>query len=234
MYEFAGRLSRGAFASGAVVMTSRRLLAVLSHPINPVLVGSLTGVTLVYRIQAINIDGPATLHYLFEGETEFLAPGTILEGNLSFNPTNLIAEISVTTKPLSIGTLDKLILLTFSGASGATFVGDPSLTTILKSQNVSASLRCNPDSFVIVKDTIDNVLDVLRNDTASAPISILSKDNSVAGLRIATDNKTLLMNAGSSVRSPFNFNYTALVPTTGETASATVTLEVKILSLLVM
>ena len=136
MYEFAARLSRGAFASGAGVMTSRRLLAVLSHPINPVIVGSVVGVTLVYRIQAINIDGPATLHYLFEGETEFLANGTQLEGNLSFNPTNLIAEISVTTKPLSLGALDKLILLTFSGASGATFVGDPTITTILKAKTL--------------------------------------------------------------------------------------------------
>ena len=53
-----------------------------------------------------------------------------------FNPTNLIAEISVTTKPLSLGALDKLILLTFSGASGATFVGDPTITTILKSQTL--------------------------------------------------------------------------------------------------
>ena len=226
MYEFAARLSRGAFASGAGVMTSRRLLAVLSHPINPVIVGSVVGVTLVYRIQAINIDGPATLHYLFEGETEFLANGTQLEGNLSFNPTNLIAEISVTTKPLSLGALDKLILLTFSGASGATFVGDPTITTILKSQNTSASLECKPDSYVIVKNTIDNVLDVLANDTARAPIIILTKDD-VEGIRIASDNKTLLANAGSVVKPPFTFKYTAIVPTTAETAQATVTLEVE-------
>lgn len=226
MYEFAARLSRGAFASGAGVMTSRRLLAVLSHPINPVIVGSVVGVTLVYRIQAISIDGPATLHYLFEGETEFLANGTQLEGNLSFNPTNLIAEISVTTKPLSLGALDKLILLTFSGASGATFVGDPTITTILKSQNTSASLECKPDSYVIVKNTIDNVLDVLANDTARAPIIILTKD-AVEGIRIASDNKTLLANAGSVVKPPFTFKYTAIVPTTAETAQATVTLEVE-------
>ena len=226
MYEFAARLSRGAFASGAGVMTSRRLLAVLSHPINPVIVGSVVGVTLVYRIQAINIDGPATLHYLFEGETEFLANGTQLEGNLSFNPTNLIAEISVTTKPLSLGALDKLILLTFSGASGATFVGDPTITTILKSQNTSASLECKPDSYVIVKNTIDNVLDVLANDTARAPIIILTKDD-VEGIKIASDNKTLLANAGSVVKPPFTFKYTAIVPTTAETAQATVTLEVE-------
>ena len=226
MYEFAARLSRGAFASGAGVMTSRRLLAVLSHPINPVIVGSVVGVTLVYRIQAINIDGPATLHYLFEGETEFLANGTQLEGNLSFNPTNLIAEISVTTKPLSLGALDKLILLTFSGASGATFVGDPTITTILRSQNTSASLECKPDSYVIVKNTIDNVLDVLANDTARAPIIILTKDD-VEGIRIASDNKTLLANAGSVVKPPFTFKYTAIVPTTAETAQATVTLEVE-------
>ena len=226
MYEFAARLSRGAFASGAGVMTSRRLLVVLSHPINPVIVGSVVGVTLVYRIQAINIDGPATLHYLFEGETEFLANGTQLEGNLSFNPTNLIAEISVTTKPLSLGALDKLILLTFSGASGATFVGDPTITTILKSQNTSAGLECKPDSYVIVKNTIDNVLDVLANDTARAPIIILTKDD-VEGIRIASDNKTLLANAGSVVKPPFTFKYTAIVPTTAETAQATVTLEVE-------
>ena len=226
MYEFAARLSRGAFASGAGVMTSRRLLAVLSHPINPVIVGSVVGVTLIYRIQAINIDGPATLHYLFEGETEFLANGTQLEGNLSFNPTNLIAEISVTTKPLSLGALDKLILLTFSGASGATFVGDSTITTILKSQNTSASLECKPDSYVIVKNTIDNVLDVLANDTARAPIIILTKDD-VEGIRIASDNKTLLANAGSVVKPPFTFKYTAIVPTTAETAQATVTLEVE-------
>ena len=226
MYEFAARLSRGAFASGAGVMTSQRLLAVLSHPINPVIVGSVVGVTLVYRIQAISIDGPATLHYLFEGETEFLANGTQLEGNLSFNPTNLIAEISVTTKPLSLGALDKLILLTFSGASGATFVGDPTITTILKSQNTSASLECKPDSYVIVKNTIDNVLDVLANDTARAPIIILTKD-AVEGIRIASDNKTLLANAGSVVKPPFTFKYTAIVPTTAETAQATVTLEVE-------
>ena len=226
MYEFAARLSRGAFASGAGVMTSRRLLAVLSHPINPVIVGSVVGVTLVYRIQAINIDGPATLHYLFEGETEFLANGTQLEGNLSFNPTNLIAEISVTTKPLSLGALDKLILLTFSGASGATFVGDPTITTILRSQNTSAGLECKPDSYVIVKNTIDNVLDVLANDTARAPIIILTKDD-VEGIRIASDNKTLLANAGSVVKPPFTFKYTAIVPTTAETAQATVTLEVE-------
>lgn len=226
MYEFAARLSRGAFASGTGVMTSRRLLAVLSHPINPVIVGSVVGVTLVYRIQAIDIDGPATLHYLFEGETEFLANGTQLEGNLSFNPTNLIAEISVTTKPLSLGALDKLILLTFSGASGATFVGDPTITTILKSQNTSASLECKPDSYVIVKNTIDNVLDVLANDTARAPIIILTKD-AVEGIRIASDNKTLLANAGSVVKPPFTFKYTAIVPTTAETAQATVTLEVE-------
>ena len=226
MYEFAARLSRGAFASGAGVMTSRRLLAVLSHPINPVLVGSVTGVELVYRVQAINIDGPVTLHYLFEGETDALVNGSVLEGNLFFNPTNLIQEVRVTTKPLSVGALDKIIVLTFSGASGATFVGDPTLTTILKSQNVSAGLNCRPDSFIIVKNTIDNVLNVLANDTARAPIIILAKDD-VEGIRIASDSKTLLANAGSIVKAPFTFKYTAVVPTTAETAQATVTLEVE-------
>lgn len=227
MYEFAARLSRGAFASGAGIMTARRLLVVLSQPANPVLIGPLTGVELVYSIRAINIDDTATLHYLFEGDTSFLAPGTILEGTLTFTPIDLVKEIRVTTKPLSVGALDKILLLTFSGATGATFVGDPTVTTILKSRDVSARLVCNPDSFIVVKNTIDNVLDVLRNDTANAPIAILSKDETVTGLRISPDNRTLLMNAGASVRAPFNFNYTALVPTTGETAQGIVTLEIE-------
>ena len=45
---------------GEGVMTSRRLLAVLSHPINPIIVGSVSWSYTIYRIQAINIDGPAT------------------------------------------------------------------------------------------------------------------------------------------------------------------------------
>lgn len=226
MYEFAARLSRGAFASGAGIMTSRRLLAVLTHPINPVLVGPTTGVELVYSIRAINIDDVATLHYLFEGETNFLASGTVLEGTLSFDPINLIKEIRVMTTPLSVGSFDKVLLLTFSGATGATFVGDATFTTILKSQSVGSNLRCNPDSFVIVKNTIDNVLNVLANDTASAPISILEIDT-VSGIRISNDRKTLLANAGASVRSPFTFKYKAIVPTTAETGDGIVTLEVE-------
>lgn len=227
MGERAGRTAMGAFAQGGI-MVARRLITVVSHPTNPVNVGPTIGVELVFRLRGVSLTENATLHYLWEGETDFLAAGTTLEGELSFTPSSPDVTITVTTKAMSVGSMDRILVLTFSNATNAAFVGDPSLTILLKSSNTSSGLVVRNDSYVVVKNTLDNVLNVLANDTANAPIAVAGVVSPVpAGIRISNDSRTLLYNAGATVLAPFNFNYIAVVPTTAETATGRVTLEVE-------
>lgn len=226
MGERAGRTAMGALATGAV-MVSRRLLTVVEQPANPVNVGPTAGVGLTFVLRGISLTEEATLFYQWEGETGFLAAGTLLSGTLVFTPNSPNAEIVVTTTPMSVNSLDRVLVLTFSGAANATFVGDPSLTILLKASNPSAGLTVRNDNYIVVRNTIDNVLNVLANDTASAPISIAGLAAPVSGVRIANDSRSLLYNAPNSVLAPFNFNYVAVVPTTLETAQGRVTLEVE-------
>lgn len=223
--EWAARTSMGAFGQGGIV-TTRRLIAVAEHPTNPTVVGPDVGVDLRFVLHGISLTEIATLDFQWEGETSFLSDGTPLSGQLTFTPESPVVERTFRTKPLSLFSIDRLLLLTFSNATNAAFVGDTTLSVLLKAQTPSSGLTVNPDNYVVIVNTTDNVLNVLANDRASAPIVIDSVD-AVSGLRIANDGRSLLYSPGNTARTPFQFNYVAKVPTTGETASGRVTMEVE-------
>jgi hypothetical protein len=225
MGEFAAKLAMGAFAKGGIVV-ARRLIAVASFTPNPILVGPSVGTPIEFTLRGIALTAEASINYTWEGETSFLAAGTPLTGQLTFLPSRTDAKITVVTKPLPINSIDRLLVLTFSNPVNAVFVGDTSYSVLLKPTDVGARLEVRDDSYIVVKSSGDNVLNVLANDRASAPITIAAVDQ-VTDLRIAADNKSLVYNARAVVLDPFVFKYTALVPTTLETAQGNVRLEVE-------
>lgn len=225
MMEAAGRTAQGALAPG-VIMTARRLIVVASAPANPVVVSPSEGETLEFVLRGVALTENASVAYQWEGDIGFLAPDTPLTGVINLTINTPEALLGVVTKPMSVGSQDRILLVTFSNVQNATWAGDSTYTVLLKAENASAQLNVKPDSYVVTRGTIDNVLRVLSNDQASAPIRIKSIPN-INGLRIANDFLTLLYNAPDSIVAPFVTSYEAEVPTTGERASAALTLEVE-------